>query len=617
METWTSRDTDQVVQYLGGLCSDRNSANETWMRLHGGDVDRLWRNVMLWCLKYRKKQALLLLLATLKGRNYRPPRYAVSDSLNFVARHFLFGVPNPDPMAVDAIWLLTRKFIEGASDQEQNFTVPQHLLYLVLQHVDDSRVLSFFWLLGMNKAVLHADTMLHFLNRFLDMGRINLSMRLLRTIVNTKYNLSLDQVQMGCIKLLRARFDPATQYTIRSNILLQILEMGIRPQIRMFNTILLNACEGDDFANAWQMYALAKENGLVPDSVTYNVLLKGADLSRDLSNVNLVMREIEANPGVANDLRLLSNMFKATYLTSPGDEFGAMLDLYKKHCDLRPLKELSLYGSETQVLPSAGLQPNHYILGPMILAYVRRHQGSLGLIHSYNLYYQHVKENHPLIAPIAQYDKVANAFIIAFGKRAETLPHCITVVRHMLELSSQGHATSDTTAYSAPTVDTWSLLVAAYLRNRQNRAADKVLAMMRERGIHNNHVTWNTLISYYSGMQDVDATVTAVKGMEAAGFEADAYTAKALTKSRARDQFDQLMTALKSNLNEVPPANKVLAGYLPPLGPEEQYEARQSLEWESDNMERQNEVRRYLEAKNEEALRVKSESRSKSLVTVA
>ena len=607
MKTWTNVDTDQVLRYYWRLFSDRSSANEDKLKVQDRDADRIWLNVMLWCLRYQKKKALLLLLVTMKGRSYRPPRYAVADSLLFLSRHFLFEVAKPDPKALDAIWLMTRKFIGGASEQERDFDVPQHLIFNVLHSMDNSRFLSFFWLLGVNKAVVHAHTMLQFLSRFHEMGRIDMSMKLLSTVAKTSYNLSFREVQMACVKLLRTRFDTPEEYTIRSHILAQILEMGIRPKIEMFNAILVNAGEGGDFTNAWEMYVLARENGLVPDSITYNVLLKGAGLSGNLHHVNLVIREIQANPEVLQNLHVLHDVLKAISLTvSPGDEFDAMLDLYKQHCDLRPLQDLSLVGSEPQVFPSAdchGLQPTHFILRQMILAYIKRHlgqsRGPLKLIHNYNLYYQHIKENHPLIAPLAQDDSVANAFIVAFGKSHETLQHCITVVRHMLELSSPRHATSDTVAYSAPTVHTWSVLLAAYIFTRQSRAAEKVLDMMRKRGIQYTQVTWNTLVSGYAGMQDVDKAVNAVKGMEAAGFKANAYTAKGLGGLWVKDK---LMKALGPDLEEALSNKTTVEGHLPPLSREEEYEARQSLEWESKSLDRANEARKYLNAKYDQTL---------------
>ena len=618
MQNWTSLATEQVIRHYWRLRSRQNHANEAWMEFRGYDAEMLWRNVMLWCLKKRKKLALMLLLATLKGGRYRPPRYMIADCLNFLARHFLFRVSNPNPSAIDAIWLLTCRFIDGASDQDRTFPVPQHLVYLIIQHSDDLRVLSFYGLLSSNKAVLHVNTMLHFLDRFLDMGRINLSMKLLDTIVSTGFDISSDRVQMACVKLLRARFDTQEEYTVRSNILTQILEMGVRPKIPMFNAILLNAGEAGDFANAWQMYGLAKENALIPDSITHGVLLKGAILSGKTFNLDMVIREIQTNGEVLQDLRLISDVLHAVSLMSPGDEFGAMLDFYKQHCDLRPLQELSMCGDETQASPDAnckGVWPTTYILSQMILAYVRLHQGSLGLIHNYNLYYQCVKEKHPLIAPLAQDDFVANAFILAFGKKLGTLQHCPTVVKHMIELSSPDSATIESVQYAAPTVQTWSILVAAYFRNGQRRAAEKVLDMMRERSIQRDLVTWNTLVSGYAGhLQDASAAVDTVKKMKAASFDVDTYTAKGLGKLRARDT---LRKALETLIEEPSVDRSIIQGLVPPLDPAEQHEANMALEWESTISDRRKEVEKYLKAKDQDQLETEMEKPSDSLLATA
>ena len=540
------------------------------MGLSGYDSGNIWRNVMLWCLKYRKKQALMLLLATLKGQKYRPPRYVVEDCLKVVARHFLYKVSNPSPITIDAIWLLTRRLIEGASGQDQHFPISQDLVYRVLQHSDDSRVLSLYGLLGLNKVVLHVNTMLKFLDRFLDMGKVNLSIKVLDIIVKTGFDTSKDRIQMACVKLLRARFDTPEEYIVRSNILTQILEMGIRPNVAMFNTILLNAGEGGDFANAWQMYTLAKENSIIPDSITYGVLLKGAVISGDHSNLGMVLFEIQTNKNVLTDLRLVSDVLNAVSLTSPGDEFGAMLDFYKQHCDLRPFQELSMCGDETRMPPSTTchrIWPTSFILTRMILTYNKLHQGSLGLIHNYNLYYQHVKENHPLIAPLAQNDIVANSFILAFGKNPSTLQHCTTVIRHMLELSSPNFLAFGSIPYAAPTTQTWSILVAAYFRHHQRRPAEKVLDMMRERGIHRDIVTWNTLIMGYARMQDVHAAVDAVERMKAAGFEVDSFTVKGLRHLRTEDR---LRWALREIIKERSVVKRIVEGFVPP---KEQYEA--------------------------------------------
>ena len=603
MHDWTSLDTDQVIRHFCGLDPDGDPANEGLTRLQSYNTNTLWRDVMLWCLKYQKDQALMLLLATYKGRKYRPPRYMVSDALESLAHHYLYKKSTPDPMVVDSIWLLTRSFVDGANDQERTFHVAQHVIYTILKQSDDSRVLSLYFLLAVNKTSLHVHTMLHLLERFVDMGRLKLAMTLLRTIASTGFDLSYGQIQMACIKLLRANVGSQSEYNVRSNILMQILEIGVSPNIRMFNTILLNMGESDDFTQAWHLYRAVKGNALMPDPDTYCVLLKGAELSGKVSNLEMVVHEIQTNGNMLKDLRLLSDMLNAVSLLSPGHEFEAMLDVYRQYCDLTPLQTLSLCGEETRAPPNASCSevlPTKYILSRMILAYIRRNQGSLNLLHNYNQYYQCVKESHPSIAPLAETDYVANAFLLAFGNSPSTLRHCTIVVKHMLELSSRKDAIPGSVIYAAPTVQTWSILVDNYFRNKQRHAGEQVLAMMRQRGMKPNQVTWNSVIKGYAILQDVRATMDAVKGMRAAGFETDSYTVNALGKLWMQDR---LMELLQTRTERPFDDKNFQKSIVIPLDPEDEFEATTVQEWEAripDKVDKLLEVNGYLDAKVQE-----------------
>ena len=620
MQNLTAQDADQLIRYYLDLVSGRDHTSKKRVGLQSYDIARLFRNVMLWCLKYRKRQALMLLLATFKSGKYRPPRYIVSNSLQYLARHFLFKVFDPDPTAIERIRFLACKFIEGAVNQEQVFDIDQQLIYNLSYHSDDTRILSLYWLLSANKAVVHCNTMLHFLHRFVDMGKIQLAMNILVTVTKTGFQLSREEVTTSCAKLLRARFDALdaqTEYSVRSNIFTQILEMGIRPSIGMCNVMIMNAGEGGDFHDAWQMYLLVRGSALIPDPITFAVLMKGARLSGDVSNIKMVIREIENNEKVLHDPPLVYHVLLSIRLISLEDPFSAMFNFYKQHCDVRPLQELSLLGDETQA-PSGeegqGFEPSRLILSNMIMAYIQSYERSPGLVHVYDRYYRAVKEKHPVIAQVAEHEGVANSFITAFGRRSDTLHHCTTVIKHMLEFSSPKFSSSNQVAYTAPTVKTWTALAGAYLHNDQRRAAMKVFEMMRERGIAGSHVTWNVLLRNFARSQDVEAAAHTLKGMEAAGFKADEYTAKALNMVRRQDL---LVKALEGEIETPKTADVSNWSTLPSLGPEDELEAYTNLELESDVPDLQSELGRYLETKRQEMLNPDFEKPSESLVEFA
>ena len=506
-----------------------------------------WQDTILWCLQNSPLRALRFLLSTIEGPRIRPPRYMVKDCLQFLSQHYLHEVPKPGKYAIYALRRLTYEFVKGVrAENIRTYSVPHSLLRFLLRHSNAVQALSLYNLLVFNRVSLLPNTMLHFLESFVDSNQSVMAMKLLARICVSGIPLSKNQIQSACVRLLRAHWNVEEPYAIQSRILMRMFKMGIKPNTQMYNVILLNMVEAHDFDAAWQTYDMGKQNKHVTDSITCGILLKGAKLSGNASILDVVIREANEDPEKLKDLRLVSDILNTINFFSHGDPFPSMFDFYKQHCDLRPLEALRLCGPETK--PPAGTNvvgatPDKHILGQMIGAWVHRHRRSDDLIHTYHLYHKLVRQDHPVIAPLAQEDYVPNAFLLAFGIRFETLQYSTTVIKHMLEAPPS----PDQPRYAIPTVRTWSILVANYFRHNQRLAGEKVVSIMRERGLQPDRVTWNTLVKGYSGLQDVNAAVGAVKGMTTAGYEVDGRTMTGL--GRLWNQ-DGLLDALRGNLGD-------------------------------------------------------------------
>ncbi|KAL2042284.1 hypothetical protein N7G274_004772 [Stereocaulon virgatum] len=489
---------------------------------------RPWQDTILWCLQNSPLRALRFLLSTIEGPKFRPPRYMVEDCLLFLSLHYLHEVPKCGSYAIYALRRLINSFVKGVRAEDiRTYSVPHSLLRLLLRHSNAVQALWLYKLLVFNRIRLLPNTMLHFLAKFVDLNESGMAMEVLARICVSGIPLSKDQVQSACVRLLRAHWDVEGPHVIRSKILTQMLKMGIKPNTQMYNVIILNMVEAHDFDAAWQTYDMGKQNKRVTDSITYGVLLKGAKLSGNAGILDLVIREANEDPEKFQDIRLVSDILNTIHFFSHGDPFPSMFDFYKQHCDLRPLEELGFCGPKTKPPASTnvvGATPDKYILGQMIGAWIQRHRASDGLIHTYHLYHDLVRQNHPLIAPLAQEDYVSNAFLLAFGNRLETLQHSTTVIKHMLEAPPS----PDQPRYAIPTVRTWSILVANYFRHNQRLAGEKVVSMMYERNLQPDKVTWNTLVNGYSGLQDIEAAIGAVKGMTTAGHVVDSHTVAGL-----------------------------------------------------------------------------------------
>ena len=506
----------------------------------------LWQDSALWSLQRRPMIAVRLLINTLHGRS-RPPRSIVAECLHFLARYYLYNVSRPGTHALKALWHLTSKFIERDDVKNlRTYTIPESLVRLILLYCHDGGVLVFYKRLSTNKVVLHAHTMLHFLDRFIHMRRYDLCLTLLATISSTGFSLAHPQVQGLCTKLLRVHWEVKNPYTLSSWILTRMLELGIQPNTVMYNAMVQNAVEAHDFDTVLALYDFAKRSQFGIDYQTRGLMLKAAKDSGNVEMLNIVLREASEHPEVVKDARVAGTILHLICIFSPDNEYPSMLDFYKRYFDLRPLQELRLCGPKTKSLTSTNFvptQPGHWVLGQMVAAYNKLPRASDDLITRYNIYHDLVRQNHPLIAPLAQYEYVPNSFVRAFGRDLETLPHCITVIKHMLE-DPPSPAQS---GYAAPTVRTWNMLAASYFRHNQAIAAEKVLSMMYERGLEPNTVTRNTMVQGYSARQDVESAVNTVRRMEAAGYEVDDFTLKGLGKIWDRNR---LIEALKKSMDE-------------------------------------------------------------------
>lgn len=598
---WMSPNIERLVGSYASLDSGRKHIHLAWMSLPQNLRARLWQDVMLWCLQNSPKRALNLLTANLRGHRLRPARNVAEDCLKFLTKHYLRDASEREPWAFNALWRLTSVFVQvGMGNEDRTTSLPQLIVYYMLKHCDDAASIKLYWMLVLNRAFFHVNSMLHFLKRFVEMGKIRLCMRTLGMVARSGSDMSRDQIQSACVRLLRARWKLEDPYPIQAKITTQMLEMGISPNTQMFNCILLNTIQSHNFDLALQMFEKAVQAGFATNSITYCILLKGAKLSGNNNFFEFVLEKTSEQPEMLQDLRLASDLLHTIGVFSPHDEFSSKFEFYKEHFDLGPLQELGLCGPEIKSPPGKignGHWPTKYILGQMIMVYNKTSGSSARLIDRYQRFHKLVQEKHPLCAALARDSYVPDSFIMAMGRKSETLQYCATVVKHMLDTPQS----RDHPPYAPPSVQTWTILASSYFHKRQRRAGEKVITMMKERGLEPDKVTWDTIINGYAHFQDVDAAVDSVKRMEASGYEVDSMTLKKLgrlwNRNRLLDAFEERIGPQEERVQPVPPENPNSWE----LGDPEEVETM-ARGWEAKPSDRDSEVKKYLTSYYKERL---------------
>lgn len=563
LDLWPSRKMKRDLLRMIGLNMSRRAIALRWLSLQSRTRLKIWQRFMLLALQRSPERAFRALDIAISQSAPRVPRYMLEDCLNHLAAVYLEGVRTPSSSRVDMTHRLVCDLAKKSRLKDgQTSSMPQRALYLVLSHCNNDQAEILYKVLREERIFIYPMTLLHLLSKFIDMGNSLLSLQVLQDVSSTGFNMSADSVQSGCVKLIRARIgledrnsSPRDLYKIQTYILAQMVQMGIRPSIKLYNAIILNAVEAYEYGSALRFYESVIETGLKPDATTYGILLKAANQSLDYGIVNMVFRDAEADGTLKGDSRLICDLLYVTLKleesTAQPFLFDRLLQIYRKYCDPGLLKDLGLCELEfnaSECLNHSVISPSSRIIALMIMVYIKQYRYSDRLVQLYHQYRSYVDQGHPMIAATAETDHVANAFIMAFGRRPQTLNIATSVVKDMLKTESGLNTTpSQQWRFATPTVQTWSILLLAYIRNNQARAAEKILAMMRERHIEPNQVTWNSLTSGYSAMQDIYKAVDVVKRMETESFEMDSYTLKALGRFRNRTR---LLKVLKETLKD-------------------------------------------------------------------
>lgn len=533
---------------------DISKLKRIWANIGWEKKRSTWPIVMHWALSYYPERALAILSATLMNIHYTPPPYAVADSLDYLACVFLEDVSQPDPVQVQRLRRVVSFHIEWSYYQTEKYRgVTQRTIYLLAKHCRGLQQLRLYETVQKCNTFLHTNTLLHLMESFVDAGELVKAMEILRRIVKSGADLKLLQIQMGCGRLLRGSSEledsHRLSYRIRSNILAEMLELGVPPSLMMYNVVMLNAVEAGQMDFAYRIYGMIKASKFEPDSYTYSILLKGIKHGMDELFVSKLFQRAKDAGLLSQSPYLVGQLLYITYLYRPKVKdfpaFDELVPIYEQYMDSQPLKDLGFLRDRTDVTSQSQvelIQPTPPVLGIMITAYLMQHRESDHIPALYARYHELVEAGHILVAPLAQTDYTANVFVKTLGHRRENLPLCTTIFEHMLKAPA-----SPTVKYAAPTVQTWSILLAAFMDHRQANAGEKIMAMMRHRGIKPNQVAWNTLLGGYAGMQDVEGTIGAMRRMENAGFVVEEETMEALGRLVDRNQ---LMRAFEKAVRE-------------------------------------------------------------------
>ena len=556
-----------IVRGMWNLRPLKGFSNVNWQSLITPDMDGkaileacskisdkepvvIWREFMLWALRHNPERALKVLDLTISERLFYIPRYALVDCLAYLAAFYLQGrlkgrlerrlKRDPrrskprDLSKYDQILRLTCTLIQDPQFREGRAPAffDGGTLDLVVGHGKGHNVRTLWDIFLTHDVKLRRCTLYLFVRKFEQWGDRVRAIDVLLKLYQKSLRMSAIQIEKKVLGYLYVRPDGENWFEIQAQVWDRLLRSGMRLTLKMYTAMVKSCMEADQCDAAVIVYRQARDRNLVPRANMYIYLLDGVERGWGSDVLDLVIRDADTD-GV---LRACHNVVYKILLAKSGLDFPELLEFYGRYYNFAPLYTFGII-QRGQLLPKPSVwsrQPSARALGAMLHHVINQHPTSPEVLGLYNNYHALLREGNFYARRLAVFDYVSNSFIWAFGKRPETLNLCTIVLRAMLIPHPYAKI-------QQPTVVSWTLLLQSFCRHKQMVAAEKVLTMMRDRGVEPDENTWSALILGYSAAQDIDGAMSAVKRMEAAGLPLNNRVVEGLAVYRDREKMLELL----------------------------------------------------------------------------
>ncbi|RDL37883.1 uncharacterized protein BP5553_05316 [Venustampulla echinocandica] len=551
--------------------STSTSIRERWREAipHSGP----WMAVIAIAMRDYPHKALKVLSGTYTDPY--PPAPVVADSLDFIIWYYLDGTkPTSDGPSVYLYKTITKLLRHGPPDYVY-LSHPSILLLLSRVPTADHVVELYRSLEEINNPFT-ADTLAHFASRLADSGPAyqNIAFEILRRIGDLKEPFNSGKMRSICTTmLLNSSRDGKVSH---SEMFEYMMKCGLVPNGIIYNVVLSKMLEAGDSVGGWRLYQRMKNHGPRPSNRTYSILLNDAKCRMDTNDIQRVLTVVKKSQIrnrfiVADALHSILHFDKqeslrALYEAEPEPyetnrrrptSLEKMLPIYCEYFSFTPLANL-LPGLaqrfpefvEPQDCPRLiPIRPPPVIIVIMVTAFLKDCVDPKSPKAFYTHWCKLARDGDPLLIALSKvrdgfyFVHVFNLVLMALGRHAINLPTCLKIIGEMSSSGIGPAAGAEPAGVNKPEpvlrlpkpgVGTWSVLAQIFMAQRQPRAAEKVLAMMRERGIPPNDVTWNILIAGYVRMQNMPMIIDAVDRKERAGCPHDRITFSILRRVEDR-----------------------------------------------------------------------------------
>lgn len=557
-------------------CKSSSDVMNVWLQQPFQERQTLWPSVMLHVLGHYQVSALKILMGTFVAPF--PPSYAVSDSIEYAIDYHFYFRKEPATKKGKKCLASIRQIL--LRETGVAVLMSQKSIALLLRHLDSHGAKDFYRMLLKTGNPLHEDTLLHFVDVLARAGDTDVAVQVLDRLHAIGADFTQSKVESVCATLLRKNNQDKNTTWSDSKLFAHMLDLGLRPNIILYNILLQNAIDAGDSETGWRIHDMMLQNNVDTDAYTYSILLNDAKYRMDQEAINRIL-SITSERNLINNQHLITDLLHTRFLMYERDTqtrkfgekkvaapFEPMLSIYSRCFDIEPLAtiapEIQAYGALMHQSPSNHIYPPKPTLVVMLIALLRSFDHHQQVAMFYDHFRMLVLEKNPAVLPLLDSTHVYDAIIMALGRSSKTLPMCTQVISDMFNFSSSIDALPSSietdnvsllpstkksrpavfVGHCQPTVRTWSILLKCFIDHGQPRAAEKVLSLMRSRGIQPNQITWNSLLVGYARLQDISNTASVIERMEDEGWKIDEVSMKGLERVHNRGALTKALEGL-------------------------------------------------------------------------
>ena len=342
---------------------------------------------------------------------------------------------------------------------------------------------------------LREEEVIYVVHRFQRLGDVDSALSLLRTLPPDSIQQEQGAVLAACINLMDLEsVDRAAQpYSLK--ILPALLELGVRPNVGVYNKAVQNAFRLSLPKVGWDLYRYMQTQDVPATARTLLELLRDSFLNSNLPALNEMMTLLHEG-----ELLRAENPFLVAYLlnivryicfwqrkSGSSESLAHLLSVYDRAWNRTPLAKLGLIRHDQVSQGSEhNPDPDPPDLAFFIWSYVYAQRREAHVAGLWQRIDSLIEKGDKQIIEMAKNSVLYDGFMIFYARAESRLSKMVNILHHLLRHD-----------LCIPSDDSWSIMIGGMLKHEKYEWAEMIRRMMLRRGVKVTNEAWKVVMQRF------------------------------------------------------------------------------------------------------------------------